>query len=57
MLNLRLRELREAGIVEVQRATGYHLTAEGRSLCESLGALQQWADRWGRRAGGAPRAT
>jgi DNA-binding HxlR family transcriptional regulator len=49
VLNLRLRELRGAGIVAVERATGYRVTEEGRRLCGALDGLQAWADGWERR--------
>ena len=50
VLNQRLRELREAGAVERAEA-GYTLTAEGRRLLDAFGPLNEWAARWGRRAG------
>lgn len=49
VLNLRLRELRGAGVVAVERATGYRVTDEGRRLCGALDGLQAWAERWARR--------
>lgn len=48
VLNTRLRELREAGVVETTDA-GYALTAEGRTLLELLAPLAGWAERWGAR--------
>jgi DNA-binding HxlR family transcriptional regulator len=47
VLNQRLRELRAAGIVELDDA-GYQLTAQGRGLREAFGPLDAWAKRWGR---------
>jgi DNA-binding HxlR family transcriptional regulator len=47
VLNDRVRELREAGIVQ---AKGYGLTKEGLKLIEALGPLDVWAKRWGARA-------
>lgn len=47
-LNTRLRELREAGIVEL--ADGYQLTALGRDLMVALEPLSRWATRWARHA-------
>jgi DNA-binding HxlR family transcriptional regulator len=47
LLNNRLKELREARIVEAS-ADGYALTAEGRGLLEALMPLTKWAARWGR---------
>jgi DNA-binding HxlR family transcriptional regulator len=48
----RLRELREAGIVEVDEAGDYRLTSHGRRLQGPLETLGQWADDW---AGLTPR--
>jgi DNA-binding HxlR family transcriptional regulator len=45
VLNQRLRELRDAGLVEHVDA-GYRLTAEGRDLREAFGPLDAWARRW-----------
>ena len=49
VLNDRLRELREAGIVDLGKDSGYVLTAEGQSLLDSLMPLDAWAKRWSRR--------
>lgn len=44
VLNTRLAELREAGIVELAEAgAGYALSASGRALLPALGALDAWA--------------
>ncbi|MFO0683588.1 MAG: helix-turn-helix domain-containing protein [Sandaracinus sp.] len=43
VLNTRLGELREAGIVEIADADGYVLSARGRALLPALGALDGWA--------------
>lgn len=50
VLNDRLRELRAAGVVEWQEASGYALTADGRALGSVLMPLHAWAERWARRA-------
>ncbi len=50
VLNERLRELRDAGVVELQEGGGYVLTAEGRALGDLLLPLHAWAERWARRA-------
>jgi DNA-binding HxlR family transcriptional regulator len=59
VLNQRLRELREAGIVSPGEG-GYSLTEEGRRLHEAYVPLNEWAERWAARAGapqtGATRA-
>lgn len=49
VLNDRLRELREAGIVDGERGDGYRLSREGRALIEALAPLDEWAKRWARR--------
>jgi len=48
ILNARLAELREAGMVELG-AAGYQLTDEGRELGTILLPFHQWAERWARR--------
>jgi DNA-binding HxlR family transcriptional regulator len=50
VLNTRLAELRDAGIVDATPA-GYALTPLGRDLCAALAPLQQWSQRWARRGG------
>lgn len=47
VLNDRLHELRDAGIVASDSGSGYRLTPEGRSLLAALGPLDAWAIRWG----------
>jgi DNA-binding HxlR family transcriptional regulator len=42
----RLRELREAGLVEVDEAGDYRLTAEGRRLLDRLEGLATYAEGW-----------
>ncbi len=49
VLNQRLGELRAAGIVE-RAAAGYVLSVEGTTLLGELEPLQEWAERWERRA-------
>lgn len=49
VLNQRLRELRLAGIVERDVATGYRLSRDGAVLLRALAPLQGWATRWARR--------
>ncbi len=49
VLNERLRELRDAGVVEWQEASGYALSPEGRALGALLMPLNAWAARWARR--------
>jgi DNA-binding HxlR family transcriptional regulator len=47
VLNDRVRELREAGIVEPD---AYVLTKEGEKLIEALVPLDGWAKRWAARS-------
>lgn len=50
VLNRRLAELRDAGVVELG-TRGYRLTREGRSLMAALAPLDDWARRWARGRG------
>jgi len=52
VLNRRLAELRQAGVVEVATRHGYRLTDEGRELARALRAISRWAER---RAARSPR--
>ena len=45
VLNSRLRELREARIVE-RESQGYVLTSDGQSLLNTILPLQAWASEW-----------
>jgi DNA-binding HxlR family transcriptional regulator len=56
VLNRRLAELREAGLVEVRSGGGYRLTAEGRALVRSLQPIRRWAQHWATRPQTARRA-
>ena len=47
LLNTRLRELREAGIVS-HLGDGYALTEKGMALLRALIPLTQWAVEWGK---------
>ncbi len=49
VLNVRLAELREAGLVEVGEPAGYRLTDEGKALLAALLPLHAWAEKWARR--------
>jgi DNA-binding HxlR family transcriptional regulator len=42
----RLRELREAGVVEAAGGGGYRLSEEGGELLRALEPLDAWARRW-----------
>jgi DNA-binding HxlR family transcriptional regulator len=45
VLNERLRELRDAGVI-TQGPGGYLLTAEGEKLIVALAPLDAWANEW-----------
>jgi DNA-binding HxlR family transcriptional regulator len=49
VLNDRLRELRETGIVEARDGEGYACTEHGEALVKALEPLSEWAAAWGRR--------
>ena len=46
VLSDRTRELREAGLVELEEPAGYALTPLGRELLERFLPLTAWAERW-----------
>ncbi len=46
VMQARLSELREAGLVELLAGDGYRLTALGRELMESFLPLHHFAERW-----------
>ena len=48
VLNQRISELRDAGIVETSQ-DGYLLTADGSDLLELLAPLSRWSKRWATR--------
>lgn len=48
VLNTRLRELQEAGVLESTNA-GYALTRHGTALSQALQPLDRWARSWARR--------
>jgi DNA-binding HxlR family transcriptional regulator len=48
VLNERLKELRDAGFIELVPANGYSLTPLGRELLETLLPLHRFAERWGK---------
>ncbi len=50
LLNTRLKELREAGLVE-HLGEGYQLSASGTELLATLQPLSTWAQRWAAKRG------
>jgi len=55
VLNDRMRELRESGLIELDDR-GYALTPLGRELLDKFTPLVAWAERWAARGGNAYRA-
>ena len=51
VLNERLKELREAGFIELAPAGGYGLTKTGLELLETLMPLHRFAERWAKERG------
>jgi len=50
VLNSRLKELREAGIVELQGGEGYFITQQGVALGRIIVQLTIWAKSWAERS-------
>jgi len=50
VMQARLSELREAGLVELLAGDGYRLTPLGRELMQSFLPLQHFAERWSKRS-------
>ena len=48
VLNTRLAELREAGLVGLQEGGGYELTRIARDLLRALAPLEEWSQSWSR---------
>src|SRR4029077_6595391 len=46
IVNARLAELRTAKLVELDDATGYHLTSLGRELLRLFLPLHVWSEKW-----------
>ena len=49
VLQARLSDLREAGLVELVPASGYRLTPMGKELLETFLPLHRFAERWSSR--------
>ena len=50
VVQARLSELRDAGLVELLAGDGYRLTPLGRELMQSFLPLQHFAERWSKRS-------
>jgi DNA-binding HxlR family transcriptional regulator len=46
VLNQRLHELRDTGIVDTAETGGYTLSPSGKALLESMRPLLKWSDDW-----------
>lgn len=46
VLNERLRELRDTGIIDIAEPGGYTLSPAGTSLLASMMPLLRWSDEW-----------
>jgi len=51
IMQARLTELREAGLVELVTGDGYRLTGLGQELMEKFAPLHRFAERWSKRGG------
>jgi DNA-binding HxlR family transcriptional regulator len=49
VLNSRLTELREAGIIELREEGGYIITEEGIALGKIIEQLNAWTKQWAER--------
>lgn len=49
IVNARLADLREAGLVELDPAAGYRLTALGQELLLLFLPLHVWSEKWAKR--------
>jgi len=52
VLQARLSDLRQAGLVELIAAGGYRLTPMGKELMENFLPLHRFAERWSKAVGG-----
>lgn len=46
VVNDRTKELREAGLIDLEEPAGYALTPLGRELLDRFLPLVEWSDRW-----------
>lgn len=49
VMQKRLNELRDAGLVDLIAGSGYRLTSLGKALIEAVQPLSSFADRWSKR--------
>jgi DNA-binding HxlR family transcriptional regulator len=55
VLNQRLKELRESGLIDVVESDGYGLTPLGHEMRQALRPLVDWSDRWARASPSGPK--
>jgi DNA-binding HxlR family transcriptional regulator len=48
VLNTRLKELRDSGVIELSDRAGYTLTHSGSQLLRAIAPLNRWAKAWAR---------
>jgi DNA-binding HxlR family transcriptional regulator len=53
IVQARLSELRDAGLVELEQGDGYRLTALGRELEQTFLPLLRFAERWSKQTNGS----
>lgn len=51
VLNARLKELRHAGVIDLEGGAGFGLTPPGRELLKAMRPLSLWAESWAIRVG------
>lgn len=51
VLSSRLKELRDAGVIDLEEGAGFGLTATGHDLLKAMRPLATWADEWARTVG------
>ncbi|MBS0550026.1 MAG: helix-turn-helix transcriptional regulator [Proteobacteria bacterium] len=51
IVNTRLRELREAGLIELDPESGYRLTVLGQELLRLFLPLHVWSEKWIKQVG------
>jgi DNA-binding HxlR family transcriptional regulator len=49
VMQKRLDELRDAGLVDLMAGAGYRLTSHGKGLIEAVKPLSSFAERWSKR--------
>jgi len=50
VLNTRLKELRDSGVIELSDLAGYTLTPSGAELVRAIAPLNRWAKAWARKS-------